>query len=230
MGGEQASGVMGIDCGLPQGGWSGEDVHNIMVSDESRIQNCMCYLAQVLELKGKPQVRTSSVGPSFLPACLPHPHASRHGAELPARPRHLRIPEAAPAMEEDQELERKMSGVKTSMAEGKRKTALEMVQAAGTDRHCVTFVLHEEDHTLGNSLRYMIMKNPEVEFCGYTTTHPSESKINLRIQTRGALPAVEPFQRGLTDLMNVCQHVLDKFEASIKEYKDQKASRNEATF
>ena len=174
---------MGIDCGLPQGGWSGEDVHNIMVSDESRIQNCMCYLAQVLELKGKPQVRTSSVGPSFLPACLPHPHASRHGAEPPARPRHLRIPEAAPAMEEDQELERKMSGVKTSMAEGERKTALEMVQAAGTDRHCVTFVLHEEDHTLGNSLRYMIMKNPEVEFCGYTTTHPSESKINLRIQT-----------------------------------------------
>lgn len=123
-----------------------------------------------------------------------------------------------------------MSGVKTSMAEGERKTALEMVQAAGTDRHCVTFVLHEEDHTLGNSLRYMIMKNPEVEFCGYTTTHPSESKINLRIQTRGALPAVEPFQRGLTELMNVCQHVLDKFEASIKEYKDQKASRNEATF
>uniref|UniRef100_A0A8C0D3Q5 DNA-directed RNA polymerases I and III subunit RPAC2 n=1 Tax=Balaenoptera musculus TaxID=9771 RepID=A0A8C0D3Q5_BALMU len=133
-------------------------------------------------------------------------------------------------MEDDQELERKISGLKTPMAEGERKTALEMVQAAGTDRHCVTFVLHEEDHTLGNSLRYMIMKNPEVEFCGYTTTHPSESKINLRIQTRGALPAVEPFQRGLTELMNVCQHVLDKFEASIKEYKDQKpAEMNPST-
>lgn len=124
---------------------------------------------------------------------------------------------------------RKISGLKTSMAEGERKTALEMVQAAGTDRQCVTFVLHEEDHTLGNSLRYMIMKNPEVEFCGYTTTHPSESKINLRIQTRGTLPAVEPFQKGLNELMNVCQHVLDKFEASIKDYKDHKASRSELT-
>uniref|UniRef100_A0A2K6NRQ7 DNA-directed RNA polymerases I and III subunit RPAC2 n=1 Tax=Rhinopithecus roxellana TaxID=61622 RepID=A0A2K6NRQ7_RHIRO len=133
-------------------------------------------------------------------------------------------------MEEDQELQRKLSGLKTSMTEGERKTALEMVQATGTDRHCVTFVLHEEDHTLGNSLHYMIMKNPEVEFCGYTTTHPSESKINLRIQTRGTLPGVEPFQRGLNELMNVCQHVLDKFEASIKDYKDQKASRNESTF
>lgn len=125
---------------------------------------------------------------------------------------------------------RKMPGLKTSVAEGERKTALEMVQAAGTDRCCVTFVLHEEDHTLGNSLRYMIMKNPEVEFCGYTTTHPSENKINLRIQTRGALPAVETFQRGLNELMNVCQHVLDKFEASIQHYKEQKASKTESTF
>uniref|UniRef100_A0A673UIR7 DNA-directed RNA polymerase RBP11-like dimerisation domain-containing protein n=1 Tax=Suricata suricatta TaxID=37032 RepID=A0A673UIR7_SURSU len=78
--------------------------------------------------------------------------------------------------------------------------------------------------------RYMIMKNPELEFCGYTTTHPSESKINLRIQTRGSLPAIDPFQRGLNELMNVCQHVLDKFEASIKESKDQRASRHESTF
>lgn len=46
------------------------------------------------------------------------------------------------------------------MAEGERKTALEMLQAAGADRDCVVFVLHEEDHTVGNSLSYMIMKNP----------------------------------------------------------------------
>ncbi|MBN3295986.1 RPAC2 protein, partial [Amia calva] len=59
------------------------------------------------------------------------------------------------------------------------------VQAEGDDNSCVTFVLHEEDHTLGNALRYMVMKNPEVEFCGYSITHPSESKINFRIQTRG---------------------------------------------
>ncbi|XP_021262349.1 DNA-directed RNA polymerases I and III subunit RPAC2-like isoform X2 [Numida meleagris] len=99
------------------------------------------------------------------------------------------------------------------MAEsGERKAALEMVQADGTDGNCVTFVLHDEDHTLGNSLRYMVMKNPDVEFCGYCITHPSESKINFRIQTRGSLPAVEPFRKGLNDLMGVCQHVLDTFE------------------
>lgn len=30
-----------------------------------------------------------------------------------------------------------------------------------------TFVIGNEDHTLGNSLRYAIMKDPRVEFCGY---------------------------------------------------------------
>lgn len=31
------------------------------------------------------------------------------------------------------------------MAEGQRKIALEMVQTAGTDRQCVTFILREEN-------------------------------------------------------------------------------------
>uniref|UniRef100_A0A2K6SWU5 DNA-directed RNA polymerase RBP11-like dimerisation domain-containing protein n=1 Tax=Saimiri boliviensis boliviensis TaxID=39432 RepID=A0A2K6SWU5_SAIBB len=107
-------------------------------------------------------------------------------------------------MEEDQELERKTSGLKTSMAEDERKTALEMAQAVGTDRH--------------------------LEFCGYTETHPSESKINLCIQTRGTLPAVESIRRGLKELRNICQPMLDRFEASIKDYKNQRVSRNEFTF
>ncbi|NWS50698.1 RPAC2 protein, partial [Probosciger aterrimus] len=74
--------------------------------------------------------------------------------------------------------------------------------------------------------------SPDVEFCGYCITQPSESKINFRIQTRhmgcallscsGALPAVEPFRKGLNDLMGVCQHVLNTFERSMKEYRARK--------
>ncbi|XP_049683443.1 DNA-directed RNA polymerases I and III subunit RPAC2-like isoform X1 [Accipiter gentilis] len=115
--------------------------------------------------------------------------------------------------------------VRAAMAEeGERKAALETVQADGTDGNCVTFVLHDEDHTLGNSLRYMVMKNPDVEFCGYCITHPSESKINFRIQTRGGLPAVEPFRKGLNDLMGVCQHVLNTFEQHSREDKPKPVS------
>lgn len=60
-----------------------------------------------------------------------------------------------------------------------RKTALEMVQAAVTDRHHVIFVLHEEDRTRGHSLCYTIMKNLEVEIYGYITTHLAQSNINF---------------------------------------------------
>ncbi|XP_070615829.1 DNA-directed RNA polymerases I and III subunit RPAC2-like [Erythrolamprus reginae] len=103
--------------------------------------------------------------------------------------------------------------------EKQQPRVLQMVRAEGSDKSCVTFVLNNEDHTLGNSLRYMIMKNPEVEFCGYSITHPSESKINFRIQSRGGRPAIDTFQKGLEDLMGVCQHVLSTFEASVEEYK-----------
>uniref|UniRef100_A0AAQ4PYD1 DNA-directed RNA polymerases I and III subunit RPAC2 n=1 Tax=Gasterosteus aculeatus aculeatus TaxID=481459 RepID=A0AAQ4PYD1_GASAC len=99
--------------------------------------------------------------------------------------------------------------------EGEKKPVLEMVQADGADEGCVTFVLHNEDHTLGNSLRYMIMKTADVDFCGYTITHPSESKINFRIQTRGSIPATEPLRSGLNELSDVCQHVLNTFQVSL---------------
>lgn len=59
------------------------------------------------------------------------------------------------------------------------------------DPTAATFQIDDEDHTLGNALRYIIMKNPEVELCGYSIPHPAEAKMNLRIQTYGeSLPCV----------------------------------------
>ncbi|XP_028816007.1 DNA-directed RNA polymerases I and III subunit RPAC2 [Denticeps clupeoides] len=105
--------------------------------------------------------------------------------------------------------------------ETETKPVLEMVQADGADEGCVTFVLHEEDHTLGNSLRYMVMKNPQVEFCGYSIPHPSETKINFRIQSRGGVPATDLLRKGLKDLQDAAQHVRTTFEAKVMDCKDQ---------
>ncbi|KAA0709137.1 DNA-directed RNA polymerases I and III subunit RPAC2 [Triplophysa tibetana] len=110
------------------------------------------------------------------------------------------------------------------MTDSGQKHALEMVQADGADEGSVTFVLQEEDHTLGNSLRYMIMKSQDVEFCGYSITHPSESKINFRIQTRGGLPAYEPMRSGLNNLTDVCKHILQTFETQMKAFKNPEES------
>eukprot|EP00126_Sphaerothecum_destruens_P007077 Sdes_comp19673_c0_seq2m11535 len=83
--------------------------------------------------------------------------------------------------------------------------------------HCATFVMYEEDHTLGNVLRYLIMKNPQVDFCGYSIPHPSEKKINMRIQTHGE-PAIDCFRKGLKDLSLVCDHMKHEFEKELKRF------------
>jgi len=101
------------------------------------------------------------------------------------------------------------------------KHQIEVIKSPDEDPTCKTFVLHHEDHTLGNSLRYMLMKNPDVEYCGYSVPHPSENKINLRIQTYKT-PSTVVLKKGLTDLQKACDHVLSTFQDAVKEYQENK--------
>ncbi|KAG2008733.1 DNA-directed RNA polymerase II [Coprinopsis cinerea AmutBmut pab1-1] len=63
---------------------------------------------------------------------------------------------------------------------------IKILKGAAPDLSAATYQLHDESHTMGNSLRWMLMKNPKVEFCGYSNPHPSENVINVRIQMYGA--------------------------------------------
>lgn len=87
---------------------------------------------------------------------------------------------------------------------------------------CHTFIMHNEDHTLGNALRYVVMKDPKVEFCGYGVPHPFDNKINFRIQTKGD-SAVQVLVEGFSNLNSLCKIVLDKFEDSVQKYKRSQA-------
>uniref|UniRef100_A0A7S3JWW1 DNA-directed RNA polymerase RBP11-like dimerisation domain-containing protein n=1 Tax=Aureoumbra lagunensis TaxID=44058 RepID=A0A7S3JWW1_9STRA len=69
-----------------------------------------------------------------------------------------------------------------------------------------TYLFRDEDHTLGNSLRHVLMNNKDTEFCGYSVPHPSESLVNIRLQTTGK-PADEVMEEGLTDLANICDSI-----------------------
>ncbi|QLG70340.1 hypothetical protein HG535_0A02790 [Zygotorulaspora mrakii] len=90
-------------------------------------------------------------------------------------------------------------------------------QASTEDGTCASFQIVDEDHTLGNALRYIIMKNPDVEFCGYSIPHPSENLLNIRIQTYGESTAVDVLHKGLKDLTDLCDVVEEKFTQRIKE-------------
>lgn len=84
------------------------------------------------------------------------------------------------------------------------------------------------------------MTSPDVEFCGYSIPHPSEAKMNLRIQTWGTylnmdmadsgkesqkankitddVNVYDVLEKGLSDLMDMCDVVVDKFTVSRDQF------------
>ncbi|KAJ3487320.1 hypothetical protein NLI96_g3614 [Meripilus lineatus] len=62
---------------------------------------------------------------------------------------------------------------------------VEILPGAESDLSAATFRINNESHTIGNALRWMLMKNPKVEFCGYSVPHPSENHIHVRVQMYG---------------------------------------------
>ncbi|KAK8221274.1 DNA-directed RNA polymerase I and III polypeptide [Phyllosticta capitalensis] len=90
----------------------------------------------------------------------------------------------------------------------------------GAEDTAASFEFENEDHTLGNALRYIIMKNPSVEFCGYSIPHPSENKMNLRIQTYedANVNVYDVLEKGLQDLSDLCDVVIDKFTVARDEF------------
>ncbi|KAH9859939.1 RNA polymerase subunit AC19 [Plenodomus lingam] len=89
---------------------------------------------------------------------------------------------------------------------------------SGATESAASFQFDGEDHTLGNALRYIIMKNPDVEFCGYSIPHPSEAKMNLRIQTYDNVSVYAVLEKGLDDLMAMCDVVEKKFIIARDEF------------
>jgi len=90
------------------------------------------------------------------------------------------------------------------------------MKGAEPDLSAATFQIHDEGHTIGNALRWMIMKNPKVEFCGYSVPHPSENHIQLRIQMYDHLSALTALLNALENLDDLCETVEEAYDASLK--------------
>lgn len=91
------------------------------------------------------------------------------------------------------------------------------IEIWGSDPTCLTFMLRNEDHTLGNALRYVLIKNPDVRFCGYSIPHPSENIMNIRVETYGR-PATGLFRKALLDLRAMAEHIGTAFEAEVENF------------
>ncbi|XP_055859112.1 probable DNA-directed RNA polymerases I and III subunit RPAC2 [Episyrphus balteatus] len=84
-----------------------------------------------------------------------------------------------------------------------------------------TFVFEDEGHTLGNALKTIISRYPDVDFCGYTIPHPTENKLHFRIQSRKNR-AIDVLKRGLEDLDSLCDYTIETFEKEIKAFNENK--------
>ena len=107
------------------------------------------------------------------------------------------------------------SGGKVPAAKADKK----LVVLAGDEdcETCRTFIFKEESHTLGNALKSVILKNPNVSFCGYSIPHPAENQMFLRVQTVEGYPAQDALRKGLKDLKEMCQITKKKFLAEAKD-------------
>ncbi|KAF4349446.1 hypothetical protein F8388_005584 [Cannabis sativa] len=81
-----------------------------------------------------------------------------------------------------------------------------------------SFSLTDEDHTLANSIRFTLNQDPRVTFCGYSIPHPSDNRVNIRIQTTGE-PATDIMKDACQDLMLVCKHVRETFDQAVVDFK-----------
>ncbi|KAF9320217.1 RNA polymerase subunit AC19 [Podila horticola] len=102
---------------------------------------------------------------------------------------------------------------------------ISIIPGTMTDPQCATFCLQDEDHTLGNALRWAIMKDPEVDFVSYSMPHPSEPKTNVRIQTTEKTTAIEAVTKGLGNVQGICSHIIQTFNTELMkgefEYEDE---------
>ncbi len=85
------------------------------------------------------------------------------------------------------------------------------------DGTCATYSIGNEDHTLGNAVRHLLARNRDVELVGYSIPHPSEAKLNLRVQTRGGKHAHEAVKDALIDLIDLCEHVKYVYQEAVEQ-------------
>eukprot|EP00956_Cyclotella_meneghiniana_P042084 scaffold248349_cov76-Cyclotella_meneghiniana.AAC.5 len=110
-----------------------------------------------------------------------------------------------------------------------------------------TFVLGDEDHTLGNALRHVLLNDTRVNFAGYCVPHPSEPVVHIRVQTNpdckknkssdgdsddeeivgemmssGKLTAIDALKDACNTLSEQCDYVLEQLEIAMPEVKADK--------
>lgn len=116
-----------------------------------------------------------------------------------------------------------------SVNEVKLKKAPVAFQVRGTGpANNRTFAIGDEDHTLGNAVRHILMQDSRISFAGYSVPHPAEPVVHIRVQTNpdSDYAAVEALKDACQTLHTQCDAVLEKLEEVLPEVREDRL-RNE---
>lgn len=114
-----------------------------------------------------------------------------------------------------------LTEIKMSVNDHRTKPTVDLFEVKqGPSASSCTFIFGNEDHTLGNALRHVLMQQKDTEFCGYSVPHPYEPKMNVRLQTYGNVPSVQVLKRGLKDLEDASDLLKDTFVDALNDFKN----------
>lgn len=115
-----------------------------------------------------------------------------------------------------------------SVNEVKIKTAAVPFQVRGTGPPSSrTFAIGNEDHTLGNCLRHVLIQNAKVGFAGYSVPHPAEPIVHIRVQANEPTTATEALREACNTLEKQCEIVIGKLEERLPEVREDKIQIDE---
>ena len=108
-----------------------------------------------------------------------------------------------------------------SVNEVKLKQAVEPFVVRGTGPpNSRTFCIGDEDHTIGNATRHVLMQDARVRFAGYSVPHPSEPMMHVRIQCNDETLAIDALVDSCQTLHAQCDIVRQRLEQILPEVKE----------
>jgi len=107
-----------------------------------------------------------------------------------------------------------------SVNEVKLQKAPQALRVKGTGPATArTFCIGDEDHTLGNAVRHVLIRNKEIDFAGYSVPHPAEPIVHVRVQANDS-SASDSLKEACRTLSGQCDIFLEKLEELIPETRD----------
>ncbi|RKF77974.1 DNA-directed RNA polymerases I and III subunit RPAC2 [Golovinomyces cichoracearum] len=86
---------------------------------------------------------------------------------------------------------------------------------AGSTETAASFEFKKEDHTLGNALRFIIMKKSAFDLSSYGDR---STQILENISANKGTTAIQALEKGFDDLMELCDTVAEKFMEARQQF------------